>query len=133
MDAALEQEVWRRAGSRCEYCHVPQEFYRVPFQIDHVIAEQHGGPTVLENLALACLHCNRHKGPNIASIDPDTGQLVPLFHPRRDRWEDHFRWSHHELVGLTTVGRATIRVLAINHPDCLAVRAALILEGVFPP
>jgi hypothetical protein len=133
MDLSLEQEVWRRAGGACEYCRMPQTFYRVPFQVDHIIARQHGGQTAADNLALACLHDNKHKGPNIASIDPVSGQLVPLWHPRRDRWADHFVWDGPALVGRTPVGRATVRLLAINHPDCLAVRAALIDEGVFPP
>jgi hypothetical protein len=112
---------------------MPQRFYRVPFQVDHIIAQQHGGPTTLENLALSCLHCNTHKGPNLARVDPETGQIVRLFHPRQDSWEEHFAWDAHILVGLTPIGRATIRCLAINHPDCRAVRAALLQEGEFPP
>lgn|SRR5262245_28376488 len=133
IDSALQAEVWRRAEDACEYCRMPQKFYLVVFQVDHVIAKQHGGATVLENLALACLHCNKHKGPNIASVDPITGQMVPLYNPRRDRWEVHFAWRGHELVGLTPVGRASVQCLDINHPDYLAVRAALLMEGVFPP
>ncbi|MCI0459594.1 MAG: HNH endonuclease [Gemmataceae bacterium] len=133
MDEALEREVWNRAKATCEYCRIPQALYRVPFQVDHIIAQQHGGPTTLENLALACLHCNLHKGPNIASVDPDTRQVVVLFHPRRDRWEDHFEWDGHVLVGRTPTGRATVRCLALNDSVYLSVRAALLLEGVFPP
>jgi hypothetical protein len=133
MDAALEQAVWTRAGSACEYCHMPQAHSGLPFHVDHIIAQQHGGPTTLDNLALACLHCNLHKGPNLASIDPGSGQTVLLFHPRRDRWEDHFEWSGHILVGRTAVGRATIRCLALNDPLYRTVRASLLLEGIFPP
>jgi hypothetical protein len=88
--------------------------------------------TAPENLALCCLHCNCHKGPNIAGIDPVTGELTRLFHPRRDRWRDHFEWHGPELIGRTPVGRATVSVLAINHPDYVAVRHALIAEGLFP-
>ena len=89
-------------------------------------------PRLSTNLALACLHCNRHKGPNIAGRDVATGGLVRLFHPRQDRWSDHFAWSGAELVGRTPIGRITIHVLAINDPDFLAVRQVLIEEQAFP-
>ena len=95
------------------------------FHVDHIIARQHGGQTGTENLALACLHCNQHKGPNIAGSDPESGEIVPLFHPRRDRWGDHFEWNGVDLTGKTTIGRATIQVLAINDPGFRAVRIAL--------
>lgn len=133
MDKALEQEVWSRAAGTCEYCRMPHSFYRAPFQIDHVIARQHGGRTVSENLALACFHCNTHKGPNIAGIDPATGEMVRLFHPRVDHWNEHFEWDGPELQGRTSIARATVQVLGINHWDYLAVRQSLIAEGVFPP
>src|SRR5207247_6649897 len=110
------QRVRERARNVCEYCRMPQEFERAPFQLEHIIAEQHGGRTAFSNLALACLRCNKHKGPNIAGIDPLTGNLVPLFHPRRQKWSRHFRWRGPYLVGRSQIGRATIMVLAINHP-----------------
>jgi len=100
--------------------------------VDRIIARRHGGQTVLENLALACLHCNRHKGPNIAGTDPRTGKLIRLFHPRTDQWSVHFEWIGAVLAGRTEIGRATIQVLAINAPDFLAVREALIQEETFP-
>jgi len=105
--------------------------YPLPFHADHIVARQHGGRTVLENLALACLHCNRHKGPNIAGTDPNTGEIVRLFHPRSDRWNDHFEWTGAALTGRRTIGRVTIQVLAINDPDFLAVREALIQDPAF--
>jgi hypothetical protein len=133
MDEALRQLVRQRADDACEYCRMPQRFYRPQFQIEHVVARQHGGPTAADNLALACQHCNSHKGPNIAGLDPDTGQLTRLFNPRGDTWDDHFEWAGHVLVGKTPVGRATVAVLAVNDDVYLSVRAALMLEGVFPP
>ena len=133
MERELERQVRRRAGDRCEYCRMPQAFQGTRHQIDHIIAQQHEGPTTLENLALACFPCNNHKGPNLTGIDPEGGRIVRLFHPRRDRWGRHFSWRGAELIGRTAIGRATIRVLAINHPDPVAVREALIAEGVFPP
>jgi hypothetical protein len=133
VNPALVQQVWERARNRCEYCQVPHPYYRLPFQIDHIIARQHAGPTSLENLALACFHCNRHKGPNIAGQDAESGEIVRLFHPRKDFWRDHFRFVGPELEGLTAIGRVTVQVLAINDSDLVAVRHALIQERVFHP
>ena len=121
--------VWKRAGDRCEYCLIPQFAFPLPFQIDHVVAEKHGGETVSDNLALACPHCNRFKGPNIAGFDPATGQLVRLFHPRSDVWADHFRMDGARVVGITPVGRATAGVLAMNADDLRLIRVELIEEG----
>jgi hypothetical protein len=133
MDQALSGAVWRRAKGNCEYCRVPERRSSIPFEIDHVIAEQHGGPTVGSNLALACFACNHHKGPNLAGIDPKTGRRAWLFHPSRHKWQRHFRWDGAVLVGRTPIGRATVAVLRINLPHRVAQRAALISEGVFPP
>jgi len=132
MNPAIE-ELRRRAGAACEYCRMPEAFDPEPFQVDHIIAMQHGGPTEPANLALACRHCNNHKGPNVGGIEPTTHRLVRLFHPRRDRWTKHFAWDGPTLVGLTSNGRATIEVLAINAPFRVLLRADLIDEGVFPP
>lgn len=132
MPKRLQQQVWRRAGDTCEYCRMPQAFYRTPFHIDHVVSKQHGGKTVLGNLALSCFHCNSHKGPNIAGIDPETGALSGLYNPRLQRWDDHFVWRGAVLVGRSPTGRATIYVLAINDPLYVAVREALMHEGSFP-
>ena len=84
------------------------------YPIDHVIARQHGGVTELENLCLSCLRCNRQKGPNIATLDPDTGEMVRLFNPSTDVWEEHFEWDGPRLVGLTSIGRGTVECLAVN-------------------
>jgi hypothetical protein len=134
MDESLAEDVRHRAGHACEYCLMPQAYYpTVPFQVDHVVARQHRGPTSLNNLALSCLHCNSHKGPNIAGIDPLRRRLTKLFNPRRHKWARHFRWNGPYLVGRTAVGRVTIVVLAMNDPDVIEVREALIDEGAFPP
>jgi hypothetical protein len=130
MNRPLLDKLRELSGDRCEYCHIPRKLDPLPFQVDHIIAEQHGGQTVLENLAWSCLHDNKHKGPNIAGIDPVTNQLAALFHPRRQTWERHFVWNGAILVGQTRTARATIRVLAINDPDAVAFRAELMEEGV---
>ncbi len=90
MNVSLQQLIWQRAGGRCEYCHFPSEIAESPFQIDHIVACEHGGPIDPDNLALSCFHCNSYKGTDIAGIDPDSGRLVRLFHPRKDRWAVHF-------------------------------------------
>jgi hypothetical protein len=127
---ALVQQIWSRAQNRCEYCPIPHPHYRLPFQIDHIISRQHGGKTIVENLALACLHCNRHKGPNIAGWDSDSHQLVRLFHPRTDLWVKHFRFDSAYLLGKTPIGRATVQVLAMNAEDLLLLRVELLKEGI---
>jgi hypothetical protein len=130
MDAALEQLVRSRARFRCEYCLLPEKLVSTPFQFDHIIARFHGGATTADNLAYACFHCNNFKGPNIAGIDPESGQIVRLFHPRRDTRSDHFNWNGERLIGLTPFARATIATLRLNHPHRLIVRRSLLLEGV---
>lgn len=101
--------------------------------MDHIIARKHGGPTKLENLALACFYCNTHKGPNIAGRDVDTEDIVRLYNPRTDHWADHFRWNGPTLVGLTAIGRVTTDVPAINRPEFVNLRESVIAEGRFPP
>jgi hypothetical protein len=124
-------QIWRRGAGRCEYCQLPARFFPAPFQIDHITARQHGGSSELSNLALSCLHCNIRKGPNLAGLDPGSGSITRLFHPRNDSWADHFEWHGPELTGRTAIGVVTIRVLGINEPDFRKLRAALMAEGVF--
>jgi hypothetical protein len=131
LNADLVRQVWQRAQARCEYCQLPTAFHPTPFQIDHIIALQHGGLTAVDNLALACIHCNRFKGPNIAGLDPGSGEIIRLFHPRRDRWAEHFIWNGPRLEARTPNGRVTIALLLINDPDVVALREALRDEGVF--
>lgn len=132
MNIRLERLIWQRAERACEYCQIPQEYDELPFQIDHILALKHGGPTAAQNLALACFLCNNHKGPNIAGRDPLTERIIRLFDPRRDKWRQHFRWNGPILEGRTSIGRSTIAVLEINLPHRLSLRQALIDENVFP-
>lgn len=133
MERALIELVWRRARGRCEYCQLSQPCCPLLHEIDHVIARKHGGPTMAANLALACFACNNHKGANVAGIDARTGMIVRLFHPRRHKWERHFRWRGAELVGRTPIGRVTVAVLEINLRYRVEFRQALIDDGQFPP
>ncbi len=128
MNRELSRFVRERAGYRCEYCCLPESSFPLHFQIDHVRAEKHGGETMENNLALACTHCNRHKGPNIAGFDAETGQTIRLFSPRSDIWEEHFAVDGPRIVGITAIGRATVGVLEMNKADRLLVRTALLRE-----
>jgi hypothetical protein len=132
MEAALEAWVRQRANGRCEYCHFPERFAELPFQMDHIVARQHGGTATAENLALACCHCNRHKGPNLSGMDPVTQRVARLFDPRTQIWEEHFSWLGPLLAGKTEVGRATVQALNVNRLDAVAVRELLMAEGVYP-
>lgn len=132
MQRQLVELVRLRAGFRCEYCHFPERFTGLNFQIDHVIAEKHSGPTVSENLALSCIYCNSYKGANLSGIDSVTGEIARLFHPRRDHWGEHFGWQAAVLVGHTPIGRATIAVLRVNDSTAVALRRLFMRAGVFP-
>jgi hypothetical protein len=111
---------------------MPEAVDFLPFSFDHVIAQKHGGPTAESNLAWSCYRCNSYKGPNIAGIDSETGQITPLFNPRTMSWQEHFAWNGSELTGRTAIGRATIEVLRINDPQRIELRRLLRAEGVFP-
>lgn len=134
MDAATRLLVRRRAADRCEYCRIHED--QDPpweFHVEHIIARQHRGGDEPDNLALSCHHCNLHKGPKLSGVDPVTGQIVPLFHPRRQRWSRHFRWEGPYLRGRTRAGRATVEVLGINLAERASLREQLIEAGEFPP
>lgn len=102
-------------------------------EIDHVISRKHGGSDEADNLALSCALCNKHKGSDLTSIDPDTGQIVLLYHPRRNSWSDHFQLHEAQFIGLTPTGRATIRLLQLNRSDRVEERQLLIAAGILKP
>ena len=133
IDKATDEFIRQRAGYRCEYCLMPQSVRALRFQIDHIVAKQHGGGAEPKNLALCCGRCNRHKGPNLTSIDPQTAKTIRLFNPRSDVWSEHFRIERASVLGITAIGRATIVALAMNHPEEIAVREEMIEAGLWPP
>lgn len=114
MDQATQDLVRHRARHRCEYCGMHQANVAARFHVEHIIARQHGGTDDPANLALACDRCNAFKGPNLSAIDPGTGNLVSIFHPRTDRWQVHFTLKDGLIIGKTDVGRATVRLLNMN-------------------
>lgn len=125
MDSATSDLVRQRAGHRCEYCRLPQHASALRFHIEHIVARQHGGIDDAANLALACPECNFQKGTNLSGIDPDTGTLTPLFHPRRDPWAEHFARDGARIVGKTATGRTTVWLLEMNTGDRLRWRELL--------
>lgn len=127
----MRRAVAERAGGCCEYCGMPDNILRLPHEPDHIVATQHGGQTVLDNLAYTCFRCNRFKGPNLTSIDPQNGTIAPLYNPRADTWTQHLRWNAAEIVPLTHVGRATAALLRFNEPERVALRARLIRQGQY--
>ena len=129
MDAGTRQLVHTRARERCEYCRIPQDAVEATFHVEHCIAKQHRGDDDPGNLALACDRCNLYKGPNLTAIDPTSGEIATLFHPRRERWEDHFSLQGAIIVGLTSSGRATIQLLRMNAPRRLHLRRVLLQFG----
>ncbi len=131
INASLRAEVRSRAARRCEYCLIPEALTFVTHEVDHIIAAKHGGDTNSENLALCCTFCNKYKGSDVASIDPDSGELQRLFHPRRDQWENHFRLQGGTITALTGIGRVTLRLLQMNRAERVQERELMISVGLF--
>jgi hypothetical protein len=123
---SIQQQVRQRALELCEYCHASEKWQYVLFTVDHVIPLSKDGKNTIDNLALACFHCNRRKSNNITGIDPDSGNQVELFNPRESLWNEHFIWSVDGLIiiGLTPIGKATIVTLDLNRERIINIRAA---------
>lgn len=105
------------------------------FEFEHIMPRSSGGETVFENLCLACPFCNRHKADRQTAIDPTTGQTVPLFHPQRQNWAEHFIWNDEaiEIIDLTLIGRTTIAAFQMNRPALVRVRKMWVKLGEHPP
>jgi hypothetical protein len=131
--AALRRLVVQKADNRCEYCGISQIGQVTIFHIDHIIPVVVGGKTSAENLALACVSCSLRKGARQSLEDSETGEIVPIFHPRQQVWKEHFAWSGVQVVGLTATGRATVQALDLNRATMLAIRAEEELLGRHPP
>lgn len=130
------EAVAARAGGLCEYCRCPDKIgTQDRFSAEHIVPESAGGATVLENLAYSCQACNNHKFTAQEAPDPETGLLAPLFHPRLDRWADHFAWAEDKvtMLGLTPTGRATISRLQINREPVVGLRTLMLGAGKHPP
>lgn len=131
MNEQLRGQVRQRAGDRCEYCLMPQAGTVLPHAVDHIRSQKHGGPSTLENLCWSCAWCNSFKGTDIAAYPPGSNEIVPLFNPRTDAWDDHFFWEEAVLRGKTPVGSATIELLRINQPERVDHRRLLMQVGLW--
>jgi len=129
---SLRQQVITRANRRCEYCLIHRDDSLYVHKVDHIIAEKHRGETISDNLCLACLDCNRHKGSDFASFDPETEEVALLFNHRQQRWNDHFRLEEARIVPLSPEGRVTVFVLKLNDGLRIRARRALIDAGRYP-
>lgn len=126
--------VAQRAAHRCEYCHAPEAIFNFPFEVEHIIPLSHEGVDEEANLALACRACNLHKADHLTGVDEGTQSLTRLFHPRQDRWTEHFRIASETgtIHGITDVGRATALRLQMNSPAQLAARRQWMRLGLLP-
>jgi 5-methylcytosine-specific restriction endonuclease McrA len=131
--AALRRLVVQRAGDRCEYCGLSQAGQVATFHIDHITPVVANGETVAENLALACVSCSLRKSARQTVQDPQTLETVPIFHPRQQKWSEHFQWNSVQVVGLTATGRGTIQALDLNRAMMLAIRTEEELLSRHPP
>jgi len=129
MERALRDLVRQRAGNRCEYCRLHQDHLLFTLQVEHIVAKKHRGTDDEENLALACDRCNLHKGTDLTGIDPETNQIVILFHPRLQNWHEHFFLDDLEITGKTATGRATVQLLNMNAARRVNLRARLRRRG----
>lgn len=132
---SLREFVRQRAGQRCEYCQTSEQISGLEHEIDHIIPRASQGTTTAENLCLACSSCNGYKQAKTHETDPESGNVVPLFHPRQQRWREHFVWSADgtQIIGLTPSGRATIQALNLNHPLIVSARRRWTAAGWHPP
>ena len=129
--ASLRSQVRTRARRRCEYCHMPENGTNLPHEIDHIRARKHRGSNALDNICWCCAQCNGAKGSDVSGFDPASDELIPLFHPRWQQWDDHFSWDGPILIGKTPAGRATVELLRINRADRVEHRRLLMERGAF--
>ena len=135
LPAWLKEQVAQRAGDCCEYCRSQARFAMPSFSVEHIEPRSQRGASVFENLAFACQGCNNHKYCKTQANDPITGEQVPLFHSRRQCWQDHFSWTEDctQIVGITPTGRATVSALQLNRSGLVNLRRILHAAGEHPP
>lgn len=135
LSPALRQRVAETFHYRCAYCHTAQRIIGPLLEIDHITPQSRGGSSTEENLALACPLCNSYKSNLVEAVDPESGMMSPLFHPRNQVWAEHFAWLDDGalIVGTTAWGRATVTALRMNDTDVVATRRLWIAVGWHPP
>ncbi len=135
LNKTIKIAVFERANLLCEYCLSPMDFTHQSFEIDHIQPLSKMGTDDIENLACACSGCNAFKHKKTEGKDPLDNRITPLFHPRQMLWKQHFAWSsdYLEIIGLTNIGRTTIKILQVNRAGLVNIRRLLLLNGSHPP
>jgi hypothetical protein len=125
--------VAERAHHQCEYCHAPESIFNAVFEVEHITPVAGGGTDSEENLALVYRSCNSFKGNRSSYMDSETNKEERLYHPRQDRWEEHFFVSSEscEIVPLTAIGRVTAICLKVNSRAQLTARQFWVQLGLF--
>ena len=133
--AALRRRVSEHFSHCCAYCRTAEKLTVAIFEFEHIRPRSVGGETAFENICYCCPTCNRYKSNRISAIDPDTHQEVALFHPHRDAWQQHFVWNDDatQIIGLSSIGRATISALKMNRRQVVRVRRMWATMGEHPP
>lgn len=129
----LKDKLRRKAKNRCGYCLLPQSLNPTLLEIEHLTPTAKGGTDEEENLWLACRLCNGYKGTQTEVFDSKTNQTIPLYNPRTQNWNEHFKWNNEFIIGKTVCGVATTTALKLNNEIILPVRKKWILAGWFPP
>ena len=130
----IREKVRSRAAKCCEYCKSQDKYSPHTFTIDHIVPACFNGTAEMNNLAYACFLCNRLKSNKFKVYDRSTDNWIPLFNPRKDSWDDHFVWDSKatRMIGITSVGRFTIRELKLNRKKLIEYRNCLIPFGLHP-
>ena len=128
---SIRNEVFMRANHQCEYCLIHERFSFFSFHVEHIISLKHGGKTEFANLALACPICNYHKGTDIATIISESTEPVRFYNPRLEKWKDHFTLEPSGFIsGKTSIGKATLKILTLNHPDSIIERREMLIRRI---
>ena len=131
----IKKFVFKRANFTCEYCFSLDQYSSSPFNVEHIIPISKAGNNEVENLALACHGCNLHKYNKMFGLDDKTNLLAPLYNPRTNKWQTHFKWNEDFtiIVGLTSIGRGTVDTLHLNRFRLLNQRYVFREAGLHPP
>ena len=121
-----------RANYKCEYCLIHEDDMFVSFEVDHIISLKHEGGNELSNLAYTCPHCNQYKGTDLTTFLNSYDDIVVLFNPRKHHWQEHFEAINGEIVPLTRIGQASVKIFRFNQPDLLILRQILTEVGRYP-
>ena len=135
ISSSCRQQVLTEANYRCEYCKTSSRITGIPLIMEHILPRSLHGTDDRENLAASCYRCNEFKGVKTHAIDPETGEWVPLFNPRTQRWKKHFAWFNGgiDIAGLTATGRATVVALRLNNENAVEARAVWVTVNLHPP